>query len=126
MAECTVPSWLATQNKTLLPIFLAVNAVGYLSYRFFGKWMNWQLVGKQPSEYFGDIGYLMFLSFVLFYFGNYGHTYSWITALFTFIGLYGFGMLGEISFLKTSLAGMSDWSTSAWIVYLTGFAVILG
>lgn len=63
--------------------------------------------------------------FILFTLGNYSNTFSVITVIAYMLGLWIFGALVELPFLKHSLATVRSWALGTWVVMLLGLALIL-
>ncbi|KAI8867016.1 hypothetical protein GQ42DRAFT_59614 [Ramicandelaber brevisporus] len=64
--------------------------------------------------------------FIVFVVGNYASTLSWFTVLGYFVGLFGWALLGELSFLKVSLVTWRSWTIGAWIAHILAVLIVLG
>ncbi|KAJ1938426.1 hypothetical protein EC988_007595, partial [Linderina pennispora] len=107
-------------------LFTAMFTVaGPLVYRLVAAFFDLERDFKSLVDHFDDITNSLIYSYIVFTLGNYSHTFSWVTAVFYFVGILGYSALVEIPFMRVSLPGWRDWSKPAWTVTLTGLAVVL-
>jgi hypothetical protein len=123
--ECTLEDDIKSIADARFIIFLILVCSSFYIYKMSAEVFNWQHTKRNYTDTYSDLAYLLFLSTVLFFLGNYKETLDYTTLISIFIGLYGFGYLGELSFMKNSLAGYKDWPVEAWIVYMSGLLIIL-
>ncbi|KAJ1985006.1 hypothetical protein H4R33_004186 [Dimargaris cristalligena] len=108
-----------------IEFLVLVVVVGPITYRWVAWLYNWERDAKSWVDHFHDTAEGIGYSFVVFVLGNYAHTMSWWTVLGYFIGLFGWSLLGELSFMKVSLPTWRTWSMGAWIVHLLAVAIVV-
>ncbi|KAJ2877548.1 hypothetical protein FB639_003709, partial [Coemansia asiatica] len=104
---------------------LMLVVVGPFSYRLVAAFFDLERDFKSVVDHFDDVTNGLLYSYVVFTLGNYAHTFSWVTMVFYFVGLLCYCILVELPFMRVSLSGWRTWSTGAWIVNLTGVALVL-
>lgn len=123
--EYSIPEWLATRNDIAFVLFMMTIITSYILYRNMAIELDWEHEEKSYVTMYSDISYMLLLATILFFFGNYGKTFDYWTLIGIIIGLFGFGYLGELNFMKNSLASYETWSDEALFVYLTGLILVI-
>ncbi|KAI8075035.1 hypothetical protein BC940DRAFT_3298 [Gongronella butleri] len=106
-----------------LYFMLAFFFVPYPLYRYVAHRLNWELNTKTPARHWSDTMYGCSYGVILFVFGNYSHCFSWITVVAFYPALFGYGLIAELPFTKTSLPEFSHWPLGMYIVF--GIAVLI-
>ncbi|KAG1100048.1 hypothetical protein G6F42_017727 [Rhizopus arrhizus] len=75
-------------------------------------------MSRHWSDLFDGISY----GLILFIFGNYSHTLSWITVAAFYPSLFGYALIAELPFTKTSLPNIKNWPKGMWAVFITAVA----
>ncbi|ORE07714.1 hypothetical protein BCV72DRAFT_304344 [Rhizopus microsporus var. microsporus] len=99
--------------------------VPYPFYRWIATRYKWELNTKSIARHCSDIMLGMNYGLILFTFGNYTHTFSWITVVAFYPSLFGYGLLAELPFAKQSLPNIKHWPKGMWVIFLTALGVIL-
>lgn len=115
----------ASFNNSQLILFLLCILTSYILYRNFALQMDWRHNIRSCDQIYSDISYLLFLSTVLFFFGNYNNTFDTYTVIGLLVGLFGFGAIGQTPYLQNNLSNMETWSSSAWIAYGIGTLIVI-
>ncbi|KAI7856961.1 hypothetical protein BDC45DRAFT_502726 [Circinella umbellata] len=108
-----------------LYFMLSFLLVPYPIYQFVAKRYNWETNNKTMARHYSDL--LLGLSYgtLLFVFGNYTRAFSWITVVSFYPSLFGYALIAELPFTKTSLPNIKHWPFGMWVVFLTAVAIIL-
>ncbi|KAJ2162825.1 hypothetical protein GGF46_000389 [Coemansia sp. RSA 552] len=107
-------------------LFTVMFAVaGPVVYRIVAAFFDLERDFKTVADYFDDFTNSLIYSFMVFTLGNYAHTFSWVTLVFYFVGIFGYCALVELPFMRISLPGWRTWSYGAWVVNLAGLALVL-
>ncbi|KAJ2238112.1 hypothetical protein IWW45_000299 [Coemansia sp. RSA 485] len=104
---------------------LMLVVVGPFAYRLIAAFFDLERDFKSVVDHFDDVTSGLLYSYVVFTLGNYAHTFSWVTLVFYFVGLFCFCILVELPFMRVSLPGWRTWSIGAWVVNLAGVALVL-
>jgi len=99
---------------------------GPLIYRPMGGFLGWELGTKGFPDHYEDYTHQLVFGTVLFIAGNYANTFNYITASSYPVGMFLFGLLGELSFLKVAVPGYCGWKKKAWAVMIMGLLLVLG
>ncbi|KAI8097134.1 uncharacterized protein BX664DRAFT_325634 [Halteromyces radiatus] len=108
-----------------LYFMLAFFFVPYPLYRYVAHRYNWELNTKTGARHWSDCMLGCSYGVILFVFGNYSHSFSWITVVAFYPSLFGYGWIAELPFTKTSLPNIRNWPMGMWVVFLTALAIIL-
>ncbi|KAI9275611.1 hypothetical protein BDA99DRAFT_555392 [Phascolomyces articulosus] len=108
-----------------LYFMLSFLLVPYPIYQIVAKRYNWETNNKTMARHYSDL--LLGLSYgtILFVFGNYTRAFSWITVVAFYPSLFGYALIAELPFTKTSLPNIKNWPFGMWAVFLTAVAIIL-
>ncbi|KAG4103315.1 hypothetical protein H8356DRAFT_1644365 [Neocallimastix lanati (nom. inval.)] len=104
-----------TQVFIRFNVFAYISFIGtlYLAYFLFrlilGRMFNYERHKKSPAKHYHHLVDTFIYGTVLFIFGNYSQSYSWITALCIIIGLFGFATICELPFCRVSLQSLRTW-----------------
>ncbi|KAI7897749.1 uncharacterized protein BX663DRAFT_527416 [Cokeromyces recurvatus] len=104
---------------------LATFLVPYPMYRFIAKRYKWETNHKTVARHWSDTMLAFSYGVILFVFGNYTRTFSWITIITFYPSLFAYGLIAELPFAKTSLPDIKNWPKSMWILFLVALSVIL-
>ncbi|CAO3652122.1 unnamed protein product [Cunninghamella blakesleeana] len=99
--------------------------VPYVLYRYIAQKYNWEINTKTMARHWSDTMLGCSYGVILFVFGNYSRCFSWITVISFYPMLFGYGMIAELPFTKTSLPNIRNWPMGMWVVFLTALAIIL-
>ncbi|ORX55212.1 hypothetical protein DM01DRAFT_1335506 [Hesseltinella vesiculosa] len=108
-----------------LYFMLAFYFVPYPLYRYVAHKLDWELNTKTPARHWSDTMFGCSYGVILFVFGNYSHCFSWITVVAFYPALFGYGLIAELPFTKTSLPNIRNWPMGMWVVFLTALGIIL-
>ncbi|KAI8331555.1 hypothetical protein BC941DRAFT_438697 [Chlamydoabsidia padenii] len=100
--------------------------IPYPLYRFAAHRFGWELYSKSWARHWTDGMLCCSYGLILFVFGNYSHCLSWITVATFYPSLFGYGLIAELPFTKTSLPNIRNWSLGMWTVFLMALILILG
>ncbi|KAK4520522.1 Casein kinase II subunit alpha [Mucor velutinosus] len=104
---------------------LAFYIIPYPVYRFIAHRLKWETNQKTMSRHWSDLFDGISYGLILFIFGNYSNTLSWITVAAFYPSLFGYALIAELPFTKTSLPNIRNWPKGMWAVFLTAVAIIL-
>ncbi|OBZ89038.1 hypothetical protein A0J61_02903 [Choanephora cucurbitarum] len=99
--------------------------VPYPIYRLIAKRWNWEVNQKSVARHWRDTMLAFSYGLILFIFGNYSRTYTWITVLVFYPSLFGYALIAELPFTKTSLPEIKHWPKGMWVVFLVALGIIL-
>ncbi|RKP37728.1 hypothetical protein BJ085DRAFT_38157 [Dimargaris cristalligena] len=118
---------LVSFDVTIFLQFLALLVVaGPLAFRSIAWLYNWERRAKNGVHHFQDAAQLVGYAYIVFTLGNYTHTLSRWTVLGYGVGILGWGLLGELPFMKVSLPTWRTWSWGAWVMNLTAAGIVMG
>ncbi|KAJ2351640.1 hypothetical protein GGF43_003977, partial [Coemansia sp. RSA 2618] len=107
-------------------LFTAMLAIaGPLAFRLVAAFFDLERDFKTVGDHFDDLTNTLIYAFLVFVLGNYAHTFSWVTCVFYFVGMFGFCLLVELPFMRVSIPGWRAWSVGAWAVNLGGVALVV-
>ncbi|KAL9553402.1 hypothetical protein MBANPS3_003315 [Mucor bainieri] len=104
---------------------LAFYIIPYPIYRLIAHRLKWETNPKTMSRHWSDLFDGISYGLILFIFGNYSNTLSWITMAAFYPSLFGYALIAELPFTKTSLPNIKNWPKGMWIVFITAIAIIL-
>ncbi|KAJ2825865.1 hypothetical protein IWW50_002653 [Coemansia erecta] len=107
----------------LFTVMLAI--AGPLAFRLVAAFFDLERDFKTVGDHFDDLTNTLIYAFLVFVLGNYAHTFSWVTLVFYFVGMFGFCLLVELPFMRVSIPGWRAWSVGAWAVNLGGVALVV-
>ncbi|KAH8556142.1 hypothetical protein BGW37DRAFT_1921 [Umbelopsis sp. PMI_123] len=110
---------------TYLYFILAFLLFPYPAYRVIAHKFNWEVNTKTLARHWSDIMLGLSYGCIVFVFGNYAKAFSWITVVAFYPSLFGYALIAELPFTKTSLPRIKSWPIGMWIVFLLALAVIL-
>jgi len=100
----------------------------YLAYFLFrlilGRVFDFERHKKSPAQHYHHLVDIFIYGTVLFIFGNYSQSFSWITALCIIIGLFGFATICELPFCKVSLQSLKTWDIKLKLICLFAGVII--
>ncbi|CAO3651413.1 unnamed protein product [Cunninghamella echinulata] len=99
--------------------------VPYPLYRYIAFKYNWEINPKTMARHWSDTMLGCSYGVILFIFGNYSRSFSWITVISFYPMLFGYGWIAELPFTKTSLPNIRNWPMGMWVVFLTALGIIL-
>ncbi|RKP05256.1 hypothetical protein THASP1DRAFT_32906 [Thamnocephalis sphaerospora] len=99
---------------------------GYALYSAWIRWAKWEYKKKTAADHYTDVMQALCYTLVVFTFGGYSHTFGWPMLLAYYAGLWLYGLLVEVPFLRISLPSWRTWSRPAWAVMITAFLLICG
>lgn len=108
-----------------LYFMLSFYIVPYPLYRFIAKKYNWETNPKTIARHWSDTMLAFSYGVILFIFGNYTRAYSWITVVAFYPSLFGYALIAEQPYTKTSLPGIKTWPKGMWVVFLIALGIIL-
>ncbi|KAI8148911.1 hypothetical protein BJV82DRAFT_590044 [Fennellomyces sp. T-0311] len=108
-----------------LYFMLSFLIVPYPIYQIVAKRYNWETNNKTLARHWSDVMLGLSYGTILFVFGNYTRAYSWITVVAFYPSLFGYALIAELPFTKTSLPNIKNWPFGMWAVFLTAVAIIL-
>ncbi|CAO3671294.1 unnamed protein product [Rhizopus stolonifer] len=108
-----------------LYFILSFLLVPYPLYRWIASKYKWELNSKSIARHCSDLLLGMSYGLILFTFGNYTHAFSWITVVAFYPSLFGYGLIAELPYTKTSLPNIKQWPKGMWVVFLIALGVIL-
>ncbi|KAI8091438.1 uncharacterized protein B0P05DRAFT_527532 [Gilbertella persicaria] len=111
--------------KTFCLFFLLFYLIPYPIYRLIAHRFQWETNPKSASRHWSDLLDGLSYGLLLFTFGNYANTLSWITVAAFYPSLFGYALIAELPFTKTSLPNIKHWPRGMWIVFLIALSVIL-
>ncbi|CAO3678399.1 unnamed protein product [Umbelopsis ramanniana] len=110
---------------TYLYFILAFLLFPYPVYRVIAHKFNWEVNTKTLARHWSDITLGLTYGCIVFVFGNYTKAFSWITVVAFYPSLFGYALIAELPFTKTSLPRIKSWPIGMWIVFLLAVAAIL-
>ncbi|KAL6594474.1 hypothetical protein LY90DRAFT_673288 [Neocallimastix californiae] len=123
-------------NFNLTQVFIRFNILAYacfigtlyLSYFLFrlilGRVFNFERHKKSPAQHYHHLVDIFIYGTVLFIFGNYSQSFSWITALCIIIGLFGFASICELPFCRVSLQSLRTWDIKLKLICVGAIIII--
>lgn len=107
--------------------FLIINVLLYIIYYTIALKLKWEVEVKTISKHYSNITNLVLLSTVLYIFGNYNETWDYMMVFFTFISMFIYGYIGELSFMKNSISinDISRLNNNSKIVYISTLVLII-
>ncbi|KAI9499546.1 hypothetical protein BDB00DRAFT_924234 [Zychaea mexicana] len=108
-----------------LYFMLSFLIVPYPIYQVIAKRYGWETNNKTMARHWSDLMLGFSYGTILFVFGNYTRAYSWITVIAFYPSLFGYALIAELPFTKTSLPNIKNWPFGMWAVFLTAVAIIL-
>lgn len=92
--------------------------IPYPLYRHVAHRNGWELATKSWARHWTDGMLACSYGLIVFVFGNYAHCFNWITVASFYPALFGYGLIAELPFTKTSLPNIRTWSFGMWVVFL--------
>lgn len=108
-----------------LYFMLAFYFVPYVIYRYIARRLGWETNPKTASRHWSDLFDGLTYGLILFMFGNYTKTFSWITVVAFYPSLFAYALIAELPFTRTSLPRIKSWPKGMWVVFLLAIAAIL-
>lgn len=136
ITSCNVnPHTIITQNNIISPTLISFDILLYvyfslviaLSYPFYyltTVWLKWENASKPFAFHFSDLLQSLTYGYIVFTLGDYSNTLNWVTLVSYVGGLWGFGVLAELSFLKVSLDTYRSWGWATW-TFMTVVALLI-
>jgi len=101
----------------------------YLAYFLFrlilGRVFDYERHNKSPAKHYHHLVDTFIYGTVLFIFGNYSQSFSWITAVCIIAGLFGFASICELPFCRVSLQSLRTWDIKLKLICVVGGAIIV-
>ena len=119
-----LPPWMQDYFLWMIA-FISLHLISYVLYYVFILYMNWEHDVKELKDHYSDLLYCLFLSIIMFFFGDYYFTFDYLTVVSSILGTLGFGFMGQLPFMKNSLDDWKKWTWKAWCVYMAALALIL-
>ncbi|KAI7886362.1 uncharacterized protein EV154DRAFT_17327 [Mucor mucedo] len=101
-----------------LYFMLSFYMVPYPMYRWIAKRYGWETKIKTMARHWSDTMLAFSYGVILFIFGNYTKAYSWITVVTFYPCLFGYALIAEQPYAKTSLPNIKSWPKGMWILFL--------
>lgn len=131
-ANVTEPNVMNFSNPSLVPetalfsfhplvflyFILSFYIVPYPIYRYVAKKYNWEVNQKTIARHWSDTMLGFSYGLIVFIFGNYSKAYGWITVVAFYPSLFGYAIIAEQPYTKTSLPNIRNWPKGMWIVFL--------
>ncbi|KAI7871644.1 hypothetical protein BDF14DRAFT_1084148 [Spinellus fusiger] len=108
-----------------LYFMLSFLLVPYPLYRWVAARYKWETNTKSSARHWSDLMLGISYGTLLFVFGNYSKAYSWITVVAFYPALFGYALIAELPFTKTSLPNIKHWPYGMWVVFLTAVGIVL-
>ncbi|KAI8645281.1 hypothetical protein BD408DRAFT_429814 [Parasitella parasitica] len=138
-AHVTEPNVMGFSNPSLVPetalfsfhplvflyFMLSFFIVPYPIYRFVAKKYSWEVNQKTVARHWSDAMLGFSYGLIVFVFGNYSKAYGWITVVAFYPSLFGYAIMAEQPYTKTSLPSIKSWPKGMWIVFLIALGIIL-
>jgi hypothetical protein len=112
--------------KTYVLFTIVMVLVPYGLYYTWIRWRRWEHKSKCAADHYSDVTQAIAYTLILFTFGGYAHTFNWIMIVSFYLGLWSYGLLVEVPFMRVSLPGWRIWKKRTWAVMLTALALMLG
>ncbi|KAK4511259.1 uncharacterized protein ATC70_012474 [Mucor velutinosus] len=104
---------------------LSFYIVPYPVYRYVAKKYKWEVNQKTIARHWSDTMLGFSYGLIVFIFGNYSKAFSWITVVAFYPSLFGYAIIAEQPYTKTSLPNIKHWPKGMWIVFLIALGIIL-
>lgn len=101
-----------------LYFILSFYIVPYPIYRFVAKKYNWEVNQKTIARHWSDTMLGFSYGLIVFIFGNYSKAFGWITVVAFYPSLFGYAIIAEQPYTKTSLPNIKHWPKGMWVVFL--------
>ncbi|CEP19185.1 hypothetical protein [Parasitella parasitica] len=138
-AHATEPNVMGFSNPLLVPetalfsfhpivfvyFMLSFFIVPYPIYRYIASKYNWEVNQKTIARHWSDTMLGFSYGLIVFIFGNYSIAYGWITVVVFYPSLFGYAIMAEQPYTKTSLPNIKRWPKGMWIVFLIALGIIL-
>lgn len=115
--------------KFNVPVYVCFMLTLYAAYFLFrlilGRMFNFERHKKSPAKHFHHLVDAFFYGTVLFLFGNYSESFTWITALCVIIGLFCFAGIAELPFAKVDIRSIRTWDIKLKAILVVGVVIIL-
>ncbi|KAI9478642.1 MAG: hypothetical protein EXX96DRAFT_254937 [Benjaminiella poitrasii] len=108
-----------------LYFILATFIVPYPLYRLIAKRFKWEINHKTLARHWSDSLLGISYGLILFVFGDYTRVFSWITIVAFYPSLFGYALIAELPFAKTSLPNIRNWPKAMWILFIVALGIIL-
>ncbi|OAD71238.1 hypothetical protein PHYBLDRAFT_170616 [Phycomyces blakesleeanus NRRL 1555(-)] len=108
-----------------LYFMLSFLLVPYPIYRLIAARYRWETNYKSMARHWSDLINGLSYGTLLFVFGNYSKAFSWVTVVAFYPALFGYALIAELSFTKTSLPNIKSWPFGMWAVFITAVVIIL-
>lgn len=100
-------------------VFILVTyIIPYPIYRYIAHKFSWETNPKTMSRHWSDLLNGLSYGLILFVFGNYANTLNWITIVAFYPSLFGYALIAELPFTKTSLPNIKTWPKGMWVVFI--------
>ncbi|GAA5816094.1 hypothetical protein MFLAVUS_009616 [Mucor flavus] len=108
-----------------LYFMLSFFIVPYPLYQFIAKKYNWETNPRTMARHWTDSMHAFSYGVILFIFGNYTKAFSWVTVVAFYPSLFGYALIAELPYTKTSLPNIKSWPKGMWVVFLIALGLIL-
>lgn len=103
----------------LFSVFILVTyIIPYPIYRYIAHKFSWETNPKTMLRHWSDLLNGLSYGLILFVFGNYANTLNWITIVAFYPSLFGYALIAELPFTKTSLPNIKTWPKGMWVVFI--------
>ncbi|KAG0166878.1 hypothetical protein DFQ28_006815 [Apophysomyces sp. BC1034] len=92
-----------------LYFMLSFLIVPYPIYWHVAHRFNWETNHKTFARHWSDLMLGLAYGTILFVFGNYSKSYSWITVIVFYPALFGYALIAELPYAKQSLPNIKNW-----------------
>ncbi|KAI8078409.1 hypothetical protein BDF21DRAFT_399658 [Thamnidium elegans] len=99
--------------------------IPYPIYRTIAHRYGWETNAKTMTRHWSDLFNGLTYGLILFVFGNYTHTFNWVTLVAFYPSLIAYALIAELPFTRTSLPNIKSWPKGMWVVFIIAVATKL-